>query len=155
MARPGSSEEQSAVSSHSLNHLQFGFQRAGSLEILEDRDDVSRRGADRRQGPHQFLDAGALLEYHVASFFFFGDDRNLAGVTVVCPPESGPGWETFRFVWISTVRPPCRMATGAILTSLPITMVPVRSLITILAGTVRFDRQVFEFAEKLEPSLPL
>ena len=47
--------------------------------------------------------------------------------------DKGAGWDTARLVWISTLRFPCRIATGAIRTSLPIAMVPVRSLMTTFA----------------------
>src|ERR1039457_6758231 len=67
----------------------------------------------------------------------------VCGTTSVVPCESGPGCDTARLVWISTFRLPCRMATGATRTSLPRTMVPVRSLTITRAGrsasTVRFS----------------
>ena len=53
---------------------------------------------------------------------------------MVWPCENGSGCETCGVVWISTVSLPCMIATGDTRTSLPMTMVPVRSLITTRAG---------------------
>src|ERR1022692_2303538 len=67
----------------------------------------------------------------------------VCGTTGVVPAGMGLGCETCISVWISTVRLPCRMATGDTRTSFPNTMVPVRSLMTTRAGrsasTVRFS----------------
>src|ERR1017187_2047462 len=54
----------------------------------------------------------------------------VCGATGVVRTAMGLGCETFISVWISTVRLPCRMATGDTRTSFPNTMVPVRSLMT-------------------------
>src|ERR1700704_2007159 len=56
------------------------------------------------------------------------------GVTVVRPRDSGLGWLTCGLSEIVTVRLPCATATVATRTSRPITMMPERSSITILAA---------------------
>ena len=54
-------------------------------------------------------------------------------VTTVDPPENGGGWDTSLVFEIRMLSPPCATATSSMDTFCPITMVPVRSLITILA----------------------
>src|SRR5712672_1157758 len=56
------------------------------------------------------------------------------GTTLVRPRDSGLGWLTCRLSEIVTVRLPCATATVATRTSRPITMMPERSSITILAA---------------------
>src|SRR3979411_239090 len=56
------------------------------------------------------------------------------GVTAVRPRDSGLGWLTCGLSEIVTVRLPCATATVATRTSRPITMMPERSSITILAA---------------------
>src|ERR1700712_5926354 len=56
------------------------------------------------------------------------------GVTTVRPRASGLGWLTCGLSEIVTVRLPCATATVATRTSRPITMMPERSSITILAA---------------------
>src|SRR6267143_4169449 len=56
------------------------------------------------------------------------------GVTTVRPRDSGLGWLTCGLSEIVTVRLPCATATVATRTSRPITMMPERSSITILAA---------------------
>src|SRR5450755_4238253 len=56
------------------------------------------------------------------------------GVTVVRPRDCGLGWLTCGLSEIVTVRLPCATATVATRTSRPITMMPERSSITILAA---------------------
>src|SRR3982074_3788342 len=58
----------------------------------------------------------------------------LRGVTPVRPRDSGLGWLTCGLSEIVTVRLPCATATVATRTSRPITMMPERSSITILAA---------------------
>src|SRR5882757_4418499 len=58
----------------------------------------------------------------------------LRGVTTVRPRDSGLGWLTCGLSEIVTVRLPCATATVATRTSRPITMMPERSSITILAA---------------------
>src|SRR5215831_526809 len=50
----------------SSDHLDFGFERAGGTQILQDRDDVAWRGSYGGQRLHQLLECGALPEYDVA-----------------------------------------------------------------------------------------
>ena len=59
----------------------------------------------------------------------------VSGVTTVSPLENGKGWETLALSVTRTVRLPCATATVEICTSLPITIVPVRSSMTTRAGT--------------------
>src|SRR5687768_6299483 len=56
------------------------------------------------------------------------------GVTTVRPRDSGLGWLTCGLSEIVTVRLPCATATVATRTSRPITMMPERSSMTILAA---------------------
>src|SRR6476469_8486899 len=56
------------------------------------------------------------------------------GVTTVRPRDSGLGWLTCGLSEIETVRLPCATATVATRTSRPITMMPERSSMTILAA---------------------
>src|SRR5258708_9027164 len=56
------------------------------------------------------------------------------GVTTVRPRDRGSGWLTCGLSEIVTVRLPCATATVATRTSRPITMMPERSSITILAA---------------------
>src|SRR2546429_849278 len=56
------------------------------------------------------------------------------GVTTVRPRDSGLGWLTCRLSEIVTVRLPCATATVATRTSRPITMIPERSSMMILAA---------------------
>src|SRR5664279_1285581 len=56
------------------------------------------------------------------------------GVTVVRPRDCGLGWLTCGLSEIVTVRLPCATATVATRTSRPITMMPERSSMTILAA---------------------
>ena len=59
----------------------------------------------------------------------------VSGVTTVSPRVNGLGWDTLGVSVTRTVRLPCATATVEICTSLPMTMVPVRSSITTRAGT--------------------
>ena len=56
------------------------------------------------------------------------------GTVVVLPRENGAGWLTCGVSVMVTVRLPCATATVETRTSLPMTMMPERSSITILAG---------------------
>ena len=70
-------------------------------------------------------------------------DTVVCGVTSVVPADSGFGCDTISTVFTSTLRLPCRMATGDIRTSFPRTIVPVRSFTTtraaLSASTSRFS----------------
>ena len=52
----------------------------------------------------------------------------------VCPPDNGPGWLTCGFSVTRIVRFPCAIATVLIRTFAPITIVPLASSITTIAG---------------------
>ena len=58
----------------------------------------------------------------------------MRGTTRVRPRENGAGWLTCGVSLMLTVRLPCATATVETRTSRPITMMPERSSITILAG---------------------
>ena len=58
----------------------------------------------------------------------------MRGTTRVRPRENGAGWLTCGVSVIVTVRLPCATATMETRTSRPITMMPERSSMTILAG---------------------
>src|SRR5271165_2917740 len=95
--------------------------------------------------------------------------RRFAGLSLACtsvlpttsvfPGDKGAGWETEYSVEICTENPPCRMDTAPRCTSLPITMVPVRSFTTTRARrctvTVTFSiraRSAVMFATPLAPA---
>jgi hypothetical protein len=68
--------------------------------------------------------------------FFSSTLTSLFGTTAVVawpPSVSGAGCDTSCCSWISTVRPPCAIATSWMRTAPPTTMVPVRSSITTFA----------------------
>jgi len=67
-------------------------------------------------------------------------DTDVFGVVTVCPFDSGAGCDTSDRSVTLTVMPPCEIATGAMRTSLPITIVPVRSSTTTRAGASRWRR---------------
>ena len=70
---------------------------------------------------------------------------SVKGSTAVSPFEKGSGCTTFGASVMRTVSVPWLMATREIFTSLPMTMVPVRSSTTTRAGASDLDDQVLEF----------
>src|SRR3984957_4167243 len=73
--------------------------------------------------------------FMTANFLPSSDTETLVrGVTTVRPRDCGLGWLTCRLSEIVTVRLPCATATVATRTSRPITMMPLRSSMMILAA---------------------
>jgi len=87
----------------------------------------------------------ALASDDVAGLFLLrrggGGGNHLRG------PVDSVRLRNVKVVWISTLRLPCRIATGEMRTSLPSTMVPVRSLM-MTRPAVGVHRDVFQFGHE-------
>ena len=76
------------------------------------------------------------------------------GSTAVSPRENGSGCTIFGISVIRTVSAPWLIATFAIFTSWPITMVPVRSSTTTLAGVSELTAMFSSSAKKRAVEMP-
>ena len=97
--------------------------------------------------PHQIVQGRAGIELEHPTGILLHVDGGLL-VTAVCPPASGLGWETCWFSAMVTVSPPWLMAAGRSLTSLPMTMVPVREFTMILADLLAGSTSRFSMVER-------
>src|SRR2546426_841324 len=61
----------------SSDHLQVSFQSPGSLDGLQDRDDVAGRGSDGLQSIHQLLYFGAFAQFNPPCRGFLGPNIGL------------------------------------------------------------------------------
>ena len=74
----------------------------------------------------------------------------MCGTTAVWPWLSGAGWLTAGFSAMVMVRLPCAMATVETRTSLPMTMMPEISSMTILAGWSVSTTQLLDVGQKVD-----
>ena len=116
-------------------HLQIGLQRAGRLDRLQDADQVARPDAERVQARHQVAQASRCPAGCRACGRAGRPPGSACAARRRCwPLENGPGWLTSGVSVTRMVRLPWAIATVLIRTLAPMTMVPLASSITTMAG---------------------
>ena len=120
---------------------QVGLQGAGRLDALQDGDDAVRLDAQPVEAGDQRFEIGSV-EHGDARIGLRRLDGGV-GLDGGLASENGSGWTTCGASVMRTVSAPWLTATREILTSLPMTIVPVRSSMTTRAGasasTARFS----------------